>query len=142
MPEPQQTTEPAMPAGSDSHELEQIEAHSGTAVAVTLDVVGGTLTQSDLLLGHLGLSAATSGLAGESFPMDSSSLDGLSIVEVWQTRRHFDYFLARETFPAIDRLRMPIPDVTTAEVHSYLTQVPTVAIDSEDVCGDAGSRLR
>ena len=104
MPEPQQATEYecAMPAGADSHELEQMDDHSRRAC----------------------------------------SADGLKIVEVWQTRRHVDYFFAREIRPAIDRLGMPMPDVTTSEVHRYPTQVPPVAIDSEDVCGDGESSLR
>jgi len=125
--EPRQSTESA-PAGSDSQEAEQLDDHSGTAVAVTLDFVGGTLPQNDLLLEQLGLGPGAPGLPGSLFEWSRSSVDGLRIVEVWQTRRHFDYFFEREILPAIDRIGMPRPDVTTYDVHSYLTHGPSVAI--------------
>ena len=138
--EPQQSTESARLAGSDAQELEPVDHYSGTAVAVTLDFVGGTLPQSDLLLEQLGLGPGAPGLPGSLFEWSRSSVDGLRIVEVWQSQRHFDYFFAREILPAIGRIGMPRPAVTTYPVHNYLVPGPSVAIPEEDVCAGSVDR--
>ena len=128
----QQSPEPAVPAGSGSPEGEQIGPQTGSAVAVTLDFIGETPAQMDLLLDRLDLVAGSPGLPGSLFQWARSSLDGLRVVEVWETQRHFEYFFAREILPAIDQIGIARPQVTSYEVHSYLTQGPTVAIDDSE----------
>ncbi len=114
------------------------DAGAGPASAVALDFVGGTLSQIDGLLEHLGVSPGQAGLPGSLFQWTRSSVDGVRIVEVWQAKGQFDRLFGEVILPAVEQLGLPKPIVTYYDVHHYLTQGPDVT-DREPESTRAGT---
>jgi hypothetical protein len=105
---------------------------SAEVVAVVMDFVGATLPQFDQLLESMRLSSTGPGLSGSLFQWSRCMLDGVRVTEVWQSRNHFEVFLRGEIEPRLSEAGLREPEITTYEVHSYLTQGPTVAQQAGD----------
>ena len=95
---------------------------SAAVVAVLMDFVGATLPQLDHLLEGMRLSPYGPGVTGSLFQWSRRTLDGVRVTEVWQSHNHFEVFLGEEIEPRLSEAGMPEPEITTYEVHSYLTQ--------------------
>jgi hypothetical protein len=104
----------------------------GSVVAVVMDFVGATLPQFDQLLGSMRLRPNGPGLTGSLFQWSRQTLDGVRVTEVWQSRQHFEFFLREEIEPLLSGAGLREPEITTYEVHTYLTQGPEAAQPSGD----------
>jgi hypothetical protein len=113
---------------------------SGT-VAVVLDFVGATLPQLDELLRTMRLRPEGPGRAGSLFQWSRGTQDGVRVTEVWQSHDYFESFFRAELRPRLAEAGLKEPEVTTYEVHSYLTQGPGVAQEAEDDGADGSGRL-
>jgi len=99
----------------------------GSVIAVVMDFVGATLPQLDRLLESMRLHPSGPGLTGSLFQWSRQTLDGVRVTEVWQSRHHFEFFLREEIEPLLSGVGLREPEITTYEVHSYLTQGPPAA---------------
>ena len=100
---------------------------STAVVAVVLDFVDATLPQLDRLLDSMRLNPGGPGLPGSIFQWSRRTPDGVRVTEVWHSQRHFDDFFHAEIAPRLSEAGLRAPEVTTYEVHRYLTEGPTVA---------------
>jgi hypothetical protein len=107
-------------------------ADSPAVVAVVMDFVGATLTQFDEFLEGVRLKPGASGLPGSLFQWSRATPDGVRVIEVWRSTRHFHLFLRNVIAPRLSEAGLPEPEIKTYEVHSYLTQGPVVDPGSED----------
>ena len=108
-------------------------SHASPAlVAVVMDFVGATLPQLDQLLDSIRCKSGGPGLPGSLFQWSRSTVDGVRVTEVWRSRRHFDLFLSNIIEPRLSEANMPRPEITTYDVHSYLTQGPTVDLETRN----------
>jgi len=115
-------------------------AEPAAVVAVVMDFVGATLPQFDQLLGTMRLSSGGPGLPGSIFQWSRRTSDGVRVTQVWNAYRHFEAFLAREEIALrLSEAGIREPEITTYEVHDYLTQGPTVVEHEEGTDGNAGS---
>ena len=99
--------------------------NSESVVAVVMDFVGATLPQFDQLLESMRLRPEGPGMSGQP----------LSVVERYAGRRTGHRGLAiasslrglvrEEVEPRLSDIGLREPEITTYEVHSYLTQGPT-----------------
>ena len=103
-------------------ESEPRSMESSAVVAVVMDFVGATLHQFDQLLESMRLSPNGPGVAGSLFQWSRHTPDGVRVTEVWQSHNDFQVFLREEIKPRIADIGMREPEITTYEVHSYLTQ--------------------
>ena len=101
-------------------------------VAVVMDFVGATLPQLDQLLDSMRFKSGGPGLPGSLFQWSRGTGDGVRVTEVWRSSRHFELFLRDVIAPRLSEAGMPKPEITTYEVHSYLTQGPTVGLETRD----------
>jgi len=104
---------------------------STAVVAVVLDFVDATLPQFDRLLDSMGLSPGGPGLPGSIFHWSRRTADGVRVTEVWDSHRHFEDFFHSEIAPRLAEAGLRAPEITTYEVHGYLTQGPPVAQDGD-----------
>ena len=95
---------------------------SSAVVAVVMDFVGATLPQFDQLLESMQLGPVGPGVSGSLFQWSRHTPDGVRVTEVWQSHDHFETFLREEIEPRLSEVGLPRPEITTYEVHSYLTQ--------------------
>jgi len=100
---------------------------SGSVVAVVMDFVGGTLPQFDRLLDSMRLQPNGPGLTGSLFQWSRRTQDGVRVTEVWRSQDDFDFFFREEIEPLLSAAGLREPEITTYEVHSYLTQGPDEA---------------
>jgi hypothetical protein len=105
---------------------------SSAVVAVVMDFVGATLPQFDQLLERMRLSPDGPGVTDSIFQWSRHTPDGVRVTEVWQSHTHFEVFLRKEIEPRLSEVGMRDPEITTYEVHSYLTQGSTVAQQAGD----------
>ena len=101
-------------------------------VAVVMDFIGATLSQLDQLLEGMRLSPYGPGMAGSLFQWSRGTMDGVRVTEVWQSRSHFEHSFREEVEPRLSEIGLPEPEITTYDVHSYLTQGPTSGRQPED----------
>jgi hypothetical protein len=127
----------AVPSAVPESEPRSIEP-SGVVVAIVMDFIGATLPQFDQLLESMRLSPDGPGVTGSLFQWSRHTPDGVRVTEVWQSHTHFEVFLRKEIEPRLSAVGMREPEITTYEVHSYLTQGPTLAQQA----GDSGSEHR
>jgi hypothetical protein len=118
---------PADPVPSAVPVPESRSIKSSAAVAVVMDFVGATLPQFDQLLESMHLSPDGPGLTGSLFQWSRHTPDGVRITGVWQSHNHFEAFLRQEIEPRLSEVGLREPEITTYEVHSYLTQGPVAA---------------
>ena len=107
-------------------------AESGSVVAVVMDFVGATLPQFDQLLESMRLRPNGPGLTGSLFQWSRRMADGVRVTEVWQSRHHFEFFLREEIEPLVSAAGLREPEITTYEVHTYLTSGPNPARSNGD----------
>jgi hypothetical protein len=102
-----------------------------------MDFVGATLPQLDQLFESMRFKAGGPGLPGSLFQWTRGTVDGVRVTEVWRSGRHFELFLSDVIEPKLAEAGMPRPEITTYEVHSYLTQGPAVGPEMRaDVASD------
>lgn len=106
---------------------------SEAVVAVVMDFVGATHCQLDHLLERMRLSPGGPGVTGSLFQWSRRTLDGVRVTEVWQSRQYFEITFREEIQPRLSEIGLPDPEITTYEVHSFLTQGPTVAQQARGV---------
>ena len=129
-------TAPAEAKPKSVPEPESGSTESGSVVAVVMDFVGATLPQFDRLLENMRLHPSGPGLTGSLFQWSRRTPDGVRVTEVWQSRGHFDFFFREEIEPLLSGTGLREPEITTYDVHTYLTQGPNPAPPSEvDVFG-------
>jgi len=113
-------------------EPSDVSAEPAAVVAVVMDFVGATLPQFDQLLGTMRLSSGGPGLPGSIFQWSRRTSDGVRVTQIWNAYRHFEAFLDREEISLrLSEAGIREPEITTYEVHDYLTQGPTV-VENED----------
>ena len=100
-------------------------------VAVVMDFVGARLPQLDELLDNLRFKSGGPGLPGSLFQWSRGTADGVRVTEVWRSTRHFELFLSDIIAPRLSEAGMPTPEITTYEVHSFLTQGPIVGLEAQ-----------
>jgi hypothetical protein len=105
---------------------------SPAVVAVVMDFVGATLPQLDQLLDSMRTKPSGPGLPGSLFQWSRSTGDGVRVTEVWRSRRHFERFLRELIVPRLSGAGLPKPQVTTYDVHSFLTQGPSLDFVRDD----------
>ena len=110
----------AVPSAVPKFEPRTIE--SPVPVAVVMDFVGATLPQFDRLLESMRLGSDGPGVTGSLFQWSRHTPDGVRVTEVWESHDHFEVFLREEMEPRLSEVGMRQPEITTYEVHSYLTQ--------------------
>jgi hypothetical protein len=98
-----------------------------------MDFVGATHCQLDHLLERMRLSPCGPGVTGSLFQWSRRTLDGVRVTEVWQSRQYFEITFREEIQPCLSEIGLPDPEITTYEVHSFLTQGPTVAQQARGV---------
>jgi hypothetical protein len=114
---------------------------SGGVVAVVVDFVGATLPQFDRLLESMRLSPDGPGWAGSLFQWSRRTPDGVRVTEVWQSHDHFEAFRREELEPRLSKAGLREPEITTYEVHSYLSRGSAVTQqDGENGSSPSGSR--
>jgi hypothetical protein len=118
----EQAPQPAEALPSAVPESEPGSTESSAVVAVVMDFVGATLPQFDQLLESMRLSPVGPGVSGSLFQWSRHTPDGVRVTEVWQSHNHFEIFLREEIEPRLAEVGMRKPEITTYEVHSYLTQ--------------------
>ena len=119
----QPASEPAEPRGT---------------VAVVMDFVGATLPQLDQLLETMRLRPEGPGRAGSLFQWSRATPDGVRVTEVWESPDYFEAFLHQELRPCLSEAGLQEPEITTYDVHSYLTQGPAGAYQAGDDIADGG----
>jgi len=107
-------------------------AKAPPVVAIVMDFVGATLPQLDQLLDSMRFISGGPGLPGSLFQWSRATGDGVRVTEVWRSNGHFDLFLRDVIAPRLSEAGMSQPEITTYEVHSYLTQGPTVGLETGD----------
>jgi hypothetical protein len=105
---------------------------SGSVVAVVMDFVGATLPQLDQLLESMRLPSNGPGLPGSLFQWSRRTQDGVRVTEVWQSQDQFEFFFREEIEPLLSGAGLREPEITTYEVHSYLTQGPDAVPPSDE----------
>ena len=92
-----------------------------------------THCQLDHLLERMRLSPCGPGVTGSLFQWSRRTLDGVRVTEVWQSRQYFEITFREDIQPRLSGIGLPDPEITTYEVHSFLTQGPTVAQQARGV---------
>ena len=113
-------------------EPESGSTESGSVVAVVMDFVGATLPHLDRLLDSMRLHPGGPGLTGSLFQWSRRTQDGVRVTEVWHSRDLFDFFYREEIEPLLPAAGLREPEITTYDVHTYLTQGPDAASESSD----------
>jgi hypothetical protein len=113
-------------------EPESGPTESGSVVAVVMDFVGATLPHLDQLLESMRLRPGGPGLTGSLFQWSRRTPDGVRVTEVWRSRELFDIFFREEIEPLLPAAGLREPEITTYDVHTYLTQGPDAAQESGD----------
>ena len=116
-------------------ELAPKSTESSAVVAVVMDFVGATLPEFDRLLETLRLRSDGSRRAGSLFQWSRSTPDGVRVTEVWRSHDQFENFLREEIEPHLGEAGLREPEITTYDVHSYLTEGSAVTPHA----GDNGS---
>ena len=114
-------------------------AESRGTVAVVMDFVGGTLPQLDQLLETMRLRPDGPGRAGSLFQWSRATPDGVRVTEVWESPDYFEAFLNGKLRPCLYEAGLREPEITTYDVHSYLTHGPAGAYEAGDDVMDGGS---
>ena len=122
---------PAAPTANVSPDATGPSAGPGREVAVVMDFVGATLPQVDHLRSVLRLKPGGPGLPGSLFQWSRDTPDGVRITEVWRSARHFEVFLRDVITPRLSSAGLPDPEITTYEVHTFLTQGPLVDLEPQ-----------
>lgn len=92
------------------------------AIGLRLKFEGGTQEQYDAV--HAGVEGDANPPEGLVFHMAGPIEDGWGIIDVWESREHFDRFQAERLGPTIqalgDRAPQSPPEIKEFPVHHYL----------------------
>jgi hypothetical protein len=92
------------------------------AVAVILDIEGGTLEKYDQGIEKLGFTKGGQGSPDCLFHWVTTSEDGIRVVDVWSSREAWERFAQEKIGPMSQEVGLPAPSRTRfCEVHNYLT---------------------
>jgi hypothetical protein len=87
-------------------------------VAMLMEIEGGTQAQYDAVMAELQLeSMPEGGIAHISAPMDG----GWRVLDVWQTREHFERFYAERLQRAIQNAGVPPAEPKFQELHNVMS---------------------
>ncbi len=92
------------------------------AVAVEMEIVGGTLDQYDQVIKKMGFRPGGSGGPNGMFHWVTKTDNGLRIVDVWETKEQFERFAREKIGPLSAEAGLPQPKITFHEIHNYLTK--------------------
>ena len=94
------------------------------AVAVEIDIVGGTLEQYDQVINKMGLRpGGPGGGPGCLFQWVTKTDNGYRVVGVWETKAQCERFAQEKLEPITAETGFPGPSqITFYEVHNYLTK--------------------
>ncbi len=91
------------------------------AVGVVMTFDGGTLEEYDEVCRRLGYEPKGKGEPGGLFHWVAKTDGGLYITDVWESGEAFQRFAGQKLGPVTQELGIVRPEVTTYEVHNYLT---------------------
>ena len=92
------------------------------AIAVQMDFEGATLDQYDEVCQLMGLTPKGPGPAGAISHFATMTDSGLRVVDVWETREHFDKFAQEQIGPVTQAVGITAaPAMQFFEVHNYFT---------------------
>ena len=91
------------------------------AVAIEMNVPGGTMEQYDQVRHKMGLTPNGSTPPGALFHWVAPSSDGWRVVDVWESREAFDKFAEEQIGPYMAEAGLTeLPEMKFYEVHNYL----------------------
>jgi hypothetical protein len=85
---------------------------------------GGTQDQYEQVIGNMGFQRQGMGPPGALFHWVNISDEGIRVVDVWKSPELFQAFADSQIGPLTQEAGLPEPEVTTYEVHNYLTGPP------------------
>ena len=91
------------------------------AVAVVLDFEGGSLDEYDRVIEKMGFDPGGSGAPGGLFHWVTKTDDGIRVTDVWESQEQFQQFAEEKIGPITQEMGLAQPQITTHEVHNYLT---------------------
>jgi len=93
------------------------------AIGVQADFSGATLAQYDEVIKRMGFRPGGQGAPGGLFHWVTKTDAGIRVVDVWESREHFEKFSAEKIQPITAQVGITArPQVTFFEVHNYLTK--------------------
>ena len=91
------------------------------AIAVVMDLDGGTLEQYDQVVEKMGLTPGGPAPEGALFHWVTLVDGGLRVTDVWETREAFDGFAQEKIGPITAEVGIPGPPMMSFfEVHAYM----------------------
>jgi hypothetical protein len=84
------------------------------AVCLVVNIPGGTLEQYDEIRNALAEPLGE----GQLSHVAGATQDGFCVVDVWESREHFDRFMEQQLGEQLGRLGVPQPQITEFEVHA------------------------
>ena len=92
------------------------------AVAVEMNFKGATLEQYDEVIEKMGFSPRGKGAPRGIFHWVAQTDDGISVVDVWETKEDYERFAQEQIAPYTREAGVTEPpEVEYTEVHNYLT---------------------
>lgn len=85
------------------------------AVCLIVEVPGGTLEQYDAVKEGLGTPSMGDGQISH---VAGATNGGFCVVDVWESRGHFDRFMQERLGEQLGRANVPEPKITEFEVHN------------------------
>jgi hypothetical protein len=85
------------------------------AVCLIVEIPGGTLDQYDAVKEGLGSPSLGEGQISH---VAGATDDGFTVVDVWESRAHFDQFMSDRLGEQLGRAEVPQPNITEFEVHN------------------------
>ena len=79
------------------------------AIALVLEFAGGTQEQYDRVMDKLGLKGTENWPQGSILHLAGPTEKGWEVVDVWESRRGFDRFLAERLRRAVQEVGLPAP---------------------------------
>lgn len=93
------------------------------AIGIQQDFPGATLAQYDEVVQKMGFRPGGPGAPGALFHWVTKTDSGIRVVDVWESRDHFEKFAAAKIGPLTAQVGIPAPPkITFFEVHNYLTK--------------------
>jgi len=89
------------------------------AVCLLIEPRGGTIEQYDKVMEKLEGSGGALG-EGQTFHACGPTDDGFMVIDVWESREHFDRFLQGRLGQALQEINMPQPQVTEISLHNQV----------------------
>ena len=90
-------------------------------VAIEMNFSGATLEQYDAILDKMGLTSGGSTPPGAIFHWAAKTDDGLRVVDVWETKEHFERFAQEQIGPFSKEVGIEKePEMHFFDVHGYL----------------------